>query len=345
MSLLVYNHLILIILIFLAYQTRSFKFIFVLVFVDIVLLKTFVDIYSLPDLDNYHWGYLELSNVSWFNVPFCWLRTLKCPEIGFRYILKFASFLDSFKWCLFIVACFNTFAYLKITHKYSNNFVISIVIFLLTIIQSFFVIRQHTAIAFTILSFPFIIKQEIKPFLLCLLGAFLSHQSAIVFFPIYFIYGIKNRKYLIYSILGIIVFLLLFSSIIFNSFANSMTGYEGYADQSDGNLTSLIISLFYLACFVFFLKENIFSDGINKLVFLLLAINFMGQLVGHSLDAFNRLLMYYSCSVFLVIPLTMKYIRNYHIRGIYLLLSLFINVYGFIAGVNAMYVESYKLDF
>lgn len=90
---------------------------YVIVFVGIVFLKTFVDIHSMPDLPSYYTGYKELASEDWFQVPFKRLWTLKCPEIGFRYILRIGALLGSFKWSLFIVGCINAYAYLSLTKK------------------------------------------------------------------------------------------------------------------------------------------------------------------------------------------------------------------------------------
>lgn len=91
-----------------AYKIGKRKFAYIIVFLSLVFLKTFVDINSLPDLEYYQSGYLELMDVPWLQVPTYWLYTLKCPEMGFRYLLKFASFLGSFRWLLFFIALVNT---------------------------------------------------------------------------------------------------------------------------------------------------------------------------------------------------------------------------------------------
>ena len=311
-----------------------------IIFVVLVLTKTFIDIKSLPDLENYFWGYKELSNVEWSDIAYHKLRILKCPEIGFRYILKIGSFLGDFKCSLFIIAVIHSFAFIYISKKYSPYIIVSLIIFLLGSIQSFFVLRQWLAIAITVLSYPYIINRNWKMYILLMLIAFSFHQTALVFIPIYFIYSINNTKVLNISIcLTTIILYQLFSSI-FNYFGETLVGYQSYIDSNEANITTLLISVCYLFTFIFFLKKDIYKDGINKLLFIIQAMNIIILISGYSSTGINRLVMYFSVVIFLSVPITMKYIHYPLIRFLYITTILLLLVYMGFYGSNSIYINS-----
>ena len=314
--------------------------VYVLLFLFIVFAKVFVDINALPDLDHYFNGYRELSRVNWWKVPSYDLTFLKCPEIGFRYILRIGSWFGDFKWSLFIIAVVNTFAYIHIAKKYSPYVMISLVIFLLGSVQSFFVLRQHLAIAVTILSYPYIINRDWKKFLLLMFLAFSFHQTALAFIPVYYLYGIKDNKKLIAFLLVASAVLALSFAFIFNYFASSLIGYEGYIDSNESNMTTLMISACYLFTYVFFVREKVFAEGANRLVFILLALNFIIMLVGYTFSGINRLMMYYTVVTILSVPLTMKYIKQPVTRNVFCAVVLLILVYIFCNGSNAEYLKA-----
>lgn len=305
-----------------------------------IISKTFVDINKLPDIPDYYSGFQELSNVSWGDIHSYSLMSLKCPEIGFRYILKIGSLLGNFKWSLFIIATIHTLAYINMAKKYSPYIVITLIMFLLDSVQSFFVLRQHLAIAFTIISYPYILSRDFKRFALYMLFAFLCHQTALVFVPVYFVYGIENKKRLVFILLSIAVILYLLILILLNRFAILFVGYESYVDSNESNMTNMLISASYLFTYLLFLKRNVFNSGIQKLVFILLALNFIVLIAGNSFTAINRLMMYYTVGNILAVPITMKYIKVNFIRVFYCISVISLLVYLFSFGSNAEYLNA-----
>lgn len=315
------------------------RFVIAGVFLFLVVSKVFVNIWSLPDLDQYYWGYKELSNVDWKNIANHDLAALKCPEIGFRYILKIGSWLGDFKWSLLIIAIVNTFAYVSLAKKYSPYIMVSLIIFLLGSVQSFFVLRQHLAIAITIFSYAYIINRDWKKFCLLMILAFSFHQTALVFIPVYFIYGIKSTRILNIVLVVLFAFLIITFTQLLNNFATSLQGYDGYIDSNESNITALLISACYLFTYIFFLRENVYTQGFERLVFILLAINFMMLLSGYTFTGINRLLMYYSVANILTVPITMIYIERSPIRYAYCAFVLLLLTYMFYNGSNAEYIK------
>lgn len=314
--------------------------IYAIVFLVMVIAKTFIDLDALPDLIHYFWGSKELSTVDWLSVTKHDLVSLKCPEIGFRYILKLGSFLGGFKFSLFIIAVIHTYAFIYSSKKYSPFIIISLIIFVLGSIQSFFVLRQWLAIAVTLFSYQYIINRNWKIFTLLMLLAFSMHQTAIVFVPVYFIYGIKNVKRMYIVLFATTIFTVISFSVVFNYFAASMVGYGHYINDQESNTTTLLISLCYLLTYIFFLKRDIYKDGINKLMFVILILNFIAMLAGYSFSGINRLMMYYSVVIFLSVPITMKYIKNPFVRFAYITTVILINTYMYFYGSNSIYLNS-----
>ena len=196
------------------------------------------------------------------------------------------------------------------------------------------------AIAFTILSYPHIINRNWKKFTIFVLIAFLCHQTALVFIPVYFIYGITNRKKLILFLIAIGVFLYISILVLINKFALLFVGFGSYVDSNEGNITSIIISICYLFTYMFFLKGRVFLDGIYRLVFILLVLNFIVLFAGHSFTAINRLMMYYTVGNILAVPLTMQHIKLIPIRCFYCMSVLSLLIYLFCYGSNAEYLNA-----
>ena len=313
---------------------------YVIVFLVLVIAKTGIDLNALPDVIHYFWGFKELSAVDWLNVAGHDLVLLKCPETGFRYILKLGSFLGNFKWSLFIVATIHAYAFIYTSKKYSPYIIFSLIIFVLSSIQSFFVLRQWLAISVTLFSYQYIISRNWKMFTILLLLAFSMHQTAIVFIPVYFIYGIKKVKRMYIMLFVIAIVATISFSVVFNFFAASMVGYEGYIDNEEANTTTLLISACYLFFYIFFLKRDIYKDGINKLMFVILILNFIAMLTGYSFSGINRLMMYYSVVIFLSVPITMKYIKDPFVRYAYVTIILLLNTYMNFFGSNSIYLNS-----
>ena len=95
----------------------------------------------------------------------------------------------------------------------------------------------------------------------------------------------------------------------------------------------------YLFTYIFFLRENVYTQGFERLVFILLAINFMMLLSGYTFTGINRLLMYYSVANILTVPITMIYIERSPIRYAYCAFVLLLLTYMFYNGSNAEYIK------
>lgn len=316
-------------------------------FVVLVLLRTFVDIHSVPDLLGYCSGFNELKMIDFTNVPTAYLYTLKTPEIGFRYLMKISSCLsDNFELCLLIIAVLSLMPYFKTIKQYSTSIALSVVILYLTIFtQSIFVLRQHLAMGILLLSYQHIISRNFKGFMLIFVLAFLMHQTALIFFPTYFVYGLfmsNNRRFITLLLASTILASTIFP-ILFGFFLNNLTGYDHYVDADNSAITSLIISGVVLATYIFFCRDKVFHCGIHRLLFVLMSLDFILLLAGWKFGGMPRLLMYFSNCMFLLIPLIRDNITYSSLRKAFILFIILIYYYMTFMSSGASFIEDYSL--
>lgn len=284
-------------------------------FIPIWYVHSMVDPSSLKDLSVYQEVFVSTIRMPWDAIPNHWAHEAGGVniELGYLYFNKIIGlFTSNFTLFLWIFSFIMLYAYFKSIKKYSPYPIMSVLILLLVPYgQSLFVIRQHMAMALAFLSIEFIIERKLMVFLFIMAITFFSaHHSCIVFFPLYFLYGLNGKKLLMVMItsMGLIT---VFWSVF--TFISIYLDYAWYAQNSDenstSNLSTFIQSLLYFILYIYSLKKEIFTEGINKLCFCILALAvFLNWLsIGTN---FGRLIMYYNIFVILSVPLSLKYLRK-----------------------------------
>ncbi|OOV29262.1 hypothetical protein BXU11_04910 [Flavobacterium sp. LM5] len=115
--------------------------------------------------------------------------------------------------------------------------------------------RQTLATALTLLSFEFIKKRKIIPFLIVILIASTLHKSSLIFILFYFVCRIKKPKIIFISTL--LLFPLFMSTRdLLAAFFQSISGYEGY-DQFEGAGTFTFSAIFLLICITALIRQKI----------------------------------------------------------------------------------------
>ena len=298
-------------------RERAFRWVSLLLCSTMVILRSFMDINSLPDLPEYEQGFIALRSISWGKVPNEWIG-VKIDEVGFRFFLKIVGlFSDNFHVFLFVMGIVWMALYYKTIKRYSPYVVVSLLLVLVgSFNQSLFVIRQHLAMAICFYSYKYIISKDIKSYLITILLAFLMHQTALVFLPLYFVYHIKNRRTLLLTIfIGALLMYLSFSYLLNQIGGNMLTGYSSYLESDEGtNAMGFLIMLSMLLCYCLFLRRNAFNEGINKLLLISLLFGTTLCFVGIGFNPTGRLAMYYSSTAFLAIPIIMQHISSRLIR-------------------------------
>ena len=208
--------------------------------------------------------------------------------------------------------------------------------------QSMYVLRQHLAMAILLVSLPYIIKRKFGKFLLLNGLACSIHLTAIVFFPIYFIYErtLSKKNIFLLILLGAILGRILNQLILLVS--SNYQLYTAYID-SDAPGTNLKMFLFLFAIFCFcmmYMKKEYSVGGINKLLIMILIIGMIIQAIGTGNPITGRLNMYYSNFIFLLIPNMLSSISSKTTRYILsFILLLFLTC---IYLVNLQSMETYK---
>lgn len=101
--------------------------------------------------------------------------------------MKIISVITSnFQICIAILAIPYIFFVMKTIYKYSQDCLISVILFMaLYYMYSTFLLRQVIAVGILIMSYKYIVEQDIKKFILCLVVATLFHRTALIFLVAY----------------------------------------------------------------------------------------------------------------------------------------------------------------
>lgn len=327
-------------------KTRNFdKFFMAITFLQLVVVHSFIDPFSVPDLPSYHDMFFELKKIKGFS--FFSLKGIEQIDIEPGYLLfaKLVSLLsNSFVVFLLCVSIIIVGSYFFVFKKYSPYPFISIIMLLLTSFnQSIFVLRQHIAIGLCLLTIPLIIKREQIKFLFIVFVAFLFHRSAFIWIPVYYLYGLKkDRNLLMIGFFGGIASYL-FASVIYELVLNSFTAYNAYTGE--GSIVNLLIPSLVLVFYVIFLRKKIFDKGINRLVFVCLMLYFVLSIGFYDIEGVGRLSEFYFCMFTIAIPITINYIKQGVVKNMYAICSLVLFfILTFFTG-KIEYFEDFRLLF
>lgn len=324
---------------------RKIKFFIVFSFLDLLVFRSFMDIYTLPDLPYYQLGYDQICKMDFLKVPFGSINYVKIPEVGFRLLMKFSSYISSsFTWFLLIFGSIWLILYYKILEKYSKYAIISILFIIVgTFNQSLFVLRQHMAIALVFFSYIYIIDKKIWKYLCVMALAFLMHQSALVALPLYFIYHFGTKKKTMVLLMCLVAIFSLYFSSILTGIGGSLKGYESYLDSEvQTNSKGAFIQLVILSAYIIFLKNDVLKEGINKIIFVSLFLGTTLSFVGIGFAPTSRLFMYYTSVSFMAIPKICEYINSGVIRYGFVMITLSLFYYLCFFGANMLSIINYS---
>ena len=146
-------------------------------------------------------------------------------------------------------------------------------------------------------------------------------------------FGILPAKY--YAIIGVVALFLVLLFVLFIINRKTKKALLILLDI----VFSIIIAVCYLVSYIFFLRQDAYADGINRLVLILLVFNCIVMSAGYTLAIVSRLMMYYSVVNILSVPITMSYIKRPIIRYAFCAAILFLLIYQFCGGSNAEYLN------
>lgn len=236
-------------------------------------------------------------------------------------------------------------SYCRTISQYSSLPLLSIIIYLCTTFdQSLFVLRQHSAIAISLLSIPFIINRDLFRFILLMIIAISIHSTAIIFAPMYFIYQINLKKFWLYftaiAVVGVIA-----GSTVF-PWLFSHTWYNGYEDRGGSNYTVFFITLCSLLLYLVSVNFRISHlKGIDKYFFLLISMAVLLCLCGVGFSPTNRLVKYFSVASIIIIPRAISHFKGNFTKVLIIVFVVIFHFLLFLAPSNTDYVADYHLIF
>ena len=271
-------------------------------FVILVLFRTFIDIDSLPDVGGYEMVFNEFKNYN-FEKALVNMQG-RNMESGYLFLTKLCTYLSSdFHAELFVIACIIVTSYFIVIKKYSDYLMLSFLVYFLSIYPvSTYILRQYLAMAILFPTIYFIIERKLAPYIAMMVIAFFIHKSSLIWFPLYFIYGVRKRWAIIVLIVVMSVALVMID-VIFGEALSMMGGeytyYMKYLEQENAtsSFTGFLLNLFDLLLFLYLGKKTVFDEGINRLMFfccLISTILSFSVLIDAGVSIMFRLVVYFS---------------------------------------------------
>lgn len=324
-------------------RKRKKKWFLVVSFVQLWFIHSMVDIKSVPDLEPYKM-YFEMSS-SW-NIKQVVNAVLHSEmEIGYILFFRIVYFLTSnFQVFLTIYSFVLLFLYYRLI-EHESPFVFCSVLLLLVgpFNQSIFVIRQHLAVAVMLASYPLIRDRKLIKFVLVSFLAMLFHRSAIIFLPVYFLYGLqgKKTKWVLVGAGAVAVFFFIFIASYVGEF---FAIYQSYIDDENGqNITGVFISLALVITPLVIMRDKVWKEGMNRFSFILLYLYLIVSIGGLGFNATGRLAVYFSAGTVFLIPLSMKYLSSISLRTVYFLVVFALFFLLVFRGSASTYIEHFSL--
>ena len=264
-----------------------------------------------PDLSEYLIRFSNIGDISSFvkNIEI----DVSNQEPGFLLLMSIIASITHNEFVfLIIIGLILILFYTYVIYKCSPSYLFSILLFIITNYQSsFYLLRQSLAMVICYSLIPYIYKKNVLKFIAGILIACSFHRVALVFLPIYFIYGYKytiSKQFIILT-----TFLIIILSICSNAIYYFFADYARSSFDSDYAVTtstSSFIILFILSIYFYFGRRQINESNEHRLMFLCLIAALTIFTAGIGLPLVTRVGAYYSGLIFLIIPYIIKTISN-----------------------------------
>jgi hypothetical protein len=264
-------------------------------------------------------------------------------EQGYRLIqFIIGRLFGDFQFLLIIVAIIYISVVSYYIYKYSENPMLSYILFIVFDFYTFAMsaIRQTIAIAIIMIAFHYIKEKKLFIFLLLVFVASLFHITSLIFLPCYWFNKFKiNMKTILFFILAgsILIIFRNYIQLLLNNYARIE-----YATSETGGYKIYILMFVTTFLGIFYMKPFINEKEINKyLLFMMIA-----SVIIFPLIKFNPVMMrlYYYFFIFMIIyiPNILKVIEDKFIRviggGLYVLIGA---IWFFTSVIPTEHLESY----
>ena len=253
-------------------------------------------------------------------------------EIGYTFLNVLISFFTENRYIFILIVTLIIYTCLFISlRKYTENYPLAVVLFMgLWFFFTFTYLRQVLAATVIWLSIQYVIERKFWKFLVVFLIGFSMHNSAIIFFPLYFI---PLKKFSPKLIVGVMIFLLLLGlSPLPNSFFEvyeSSSIVERHAEyNASGDLRiAYILEAFFFLYLILKSYKYIPTDK-SHVVLLNMALIFCGILLLFvRSENGGRLSWYYMIGIISTITLIGSHRYNIKTMGTFLILGISLFLY------------------
>lgn len=312
---------------------------------QVMFFQTFKDVNTLPDIPGYVSAYRYICGDE-----ATYLRATSYYKMQYGYYLynKILSVIsDNPYYFTFATGCLTSLPYIFFIRKYSPLVGFSLMLYMMSFLQSTFVLRQYTAVGICIISFHLLLSRKFVWSILLWLVSLTIHPTAVFFAMVYGLYFIHGRKKLIVSYLLLFVALYMALPVMMALFVDNVGGYDVYLESDVVEYTTFLIYLFICLTGVFFLVRNKDVDNETALMLKMLGVAVIVPLAAtfsHASGIVPRLLMYVTFVQFVIIAKTLRTIRVKQVKIIAFVLYSFIFFYQFYIS-DKSHIFDFKLIF
>lgn len=250
------------------------------------------------------WDYGSYYNLIQKNIEFYDAQLGRLEPLN-QLLIKISQYFEFTQFYFITTSLIICFYFYRTLKNYSSNFAVSSLLFLslpIFFFSSLAIIRQFTALAIVFYAFRYVESRQLFKFLICLTIATLFHKSAIIAFPLFYLFLWKPHV----SFFPIIYILGFFSSdLLYWLVENLLPQYLKYLDKSIGEGGDKVLILFQLLglFFLFFINRLKEQKNLNNFYFIAF---FIGLFVWSSLAKYGhagfRGGLYYIVFCLLLIP-------------------------------------------
>lgn len=251
---------------------------------------------------------------------------------------------------VFVSSSIILLAFSNFIKNYSSNVLYSFFLFITLgmMATSMSTIRQMLAASFFLMSFPFFLNQQYVKTLFLVIIAVLFHYSAIIVFPLLFLFKRSTKLIFIIGVIftSIFIFAPNFISNLFFNISDSSTEYL-YNNQLNILVVMVYITI-YLFIYISFRNQKLDKENIKEHKFMLLmagfvvVISMLSYFIG---SIFMRFLFYFSPSLLILIPKAFE--EHNKLTKIFLFVFstlLFIIYFVVAASDGILQIDEYKIN-
>ncbi len=213
----------------------------------------------------------------------------------------FSRLFKNSQWWLAFLSAFFCFASGRLIYKKSLAPLVSIIMLAILTYFKFSMtgLRQSVAIALVLLSYPFLEKKKLVPFVITVILASLYHQTALIFLIAYPLSRVKIGKYHVVFAIAMLGILYLYQDWLLGVLNNALGEEERYGGVLGGNAATLTISGFIIQGFIFafsmfYYRRMLQRDKDSIVLYNLSFLGIVFQLYSTFIATIFRISLYFS---------------------------------------------------